>query len=142
MKNGTSLWDSFLKRYTSPVTFIDCAGIDRIFHITGHYSEEINSYSLFAKEILDSHEDGYLFQSHSYASPQDAMNKLTSKIRKELSKKYLDPNNVTHLLHQSVYGRVSSGGIVVDGVFISWTKFVEMMQIHEGWEFKLDFKGL
>lgn len=134
--------DEFLKNTLTPMSFVDCTGIERQFYLKGHYSEEINLYSLFAREILDFDEEGYYFQSYSYSSPQEARSRLVHKIRYELSRKYLDPNNKSHLLNRLARGRVSSGGVVIDGIFISWSEFSAMMQTHEGWEFELDFREM
>lgn len=131
--------DEFLKDISNSMSFTDCTGAERLFYIKGYYAEGINLYSLFAREILDSDEQGYYFQSHSYSSPEEARSKLVRKIRHELSRKYLDPNNKSHFLNQLVRGRVSSGGVVIDGIFISWTEFSTMLQSHEGWEFELNF---
>ncbi|WP_448657289.1 DUF7713 domain-containing protein [Pseudoxanthomonas mexicana] len=129
------LWKNFISSQPSSAKFTDFAGNIRIFNFSGYLT---NGYTVVAKETVDS-DQGYEFSAFSYSSPHEAMSNVVSKIRTSLATRNLDPHNFPHLIAHQCVGRVAHGGVVVDGEFVAWEKFTEMMQSYEGWEFSLDF---
>ncbi len=61
------------------------------------------------------------------------------RIRKLLSVRHLmEQGGRLSLTHDRLRGRVSYGGVVVDGIFLTFEQFAELIQTCEG--FQLDLK--
>jgi hypothetical protein len=108
-----------------------------VFELSGYLTI---GYTIVAKELTEL-DRGYEFSAFSYSSPHEALSMLGEKIRAALATRNLDPNHFPHLLKHRCIGRVASGGIIVDGEFVSWASFTEMVQAYEGWELKINFGG-
>lgn len=132
--------EQFLNRFPEIIELADCTGAIRTFQISVRASEGY-SYYFRGQEIAKS-PHGYAFSAYSETSPIIGYSHLIMKIRKALAQRYLDPRSSDpSMLHNEMRGHVSSGGVVVDGRFIEWERFADLMQTHEGWEFKLFFSS-
>lgn len=129
------LWNEFIWSHHKPIGVTDFSGKVRTFELSGYLTI---GYTIVAKELTEL-DRGYEFSAFSYSSPHEALSKLKEKIRAALATRNLDPNHFPHLLINRCTGRVASGGIVVDGEFVSWESFTEMVQAYEGWEFEINF---
>ncbi|WP_157966880.1 DUF7713 domain-containing protein [Pseudomonas sichuanensis] len=128
-------WEEFIAQHCKPLEIADFTGAVRTFNLSGY---KTICYTITAKES-ENPDGNYEFSSFSYTSPHEAFIKLVEKIRAALATRNLNPNNFPHLLTNKCEGRVANGGVVIDGKFISWARFTEIMQSHEGWEFALRF---
>jgi len=118
-------------------TFIDCEGKKRLFEYSVNEAP-IGGYIVEAKENI---EDGYLFDNYAASNPYEVLGKLRGRIKKELSIRYLQKENENlSFSHDEAKGRISSGGIVIDGCFIPFEKFCEMIQTYEGFLIELNIK--
>jgi hypothetical protein len=129
------LWNEFISSHRKPIEVTDFSGKVRVFKLSGYLTI---GYTIVAKELAE-RDRGYEFSAFSYSSPHEALSKLGEKIRTALATRNLDPNNFPHLLSHKCTGRIASGGIVVDGEFVSWESFTEMVQAYEGWELEINF---
>ena len=128
----------FLGRFPEVHKFIDCAGCERVFRISV-YGNEGSGYGFRAIEVVDA-DEGYEFSAFSGAGPIEAFTEVVDKIRTALARRFLNPkSSKPELLTDEAQGHVSYGGVVIDGRFVSWDELAEMIQEHEGWEFKLEF---
>jgi hypothetical protein len=75
---------------------------------------------LIAVEELEySYDDGYLFESYSESNLTLAYGELKSKMKKGLSTRYLAKSMGKYVLrHDEIAGRITHGGVVIDGIFI------------------------
>lgn len=130
----------FLSRFPETKDFVDCAGNTRVFNFIWIGTDE-DGYHFHATEVTDSLE-GYFFEGYSDTNPINAFSETVMKVRKAMSQKFLDPTSEKpSLLHLEAEGRVSSGGVVIDGRFVSFEDLSELIQTHEGWEFSISFKS-
>ena len=113
--------------------YIDYAGDEKVFHYSTN--ETPFGYVVIAKEDT---KDGYLFEAFSESNPLTALNELRKKIKRGLAIRYIQERDGTlYLGHDEAEGYISSNGIVIDGKFISFQTFVEMLQTYEGSGFSL-----
>ena len=119
-------------------SFLDFEGKERVFDYLVH--DVRVGYSVRAKERK---EDGYEFASFSESSPFNALGELRQKIRKRLSTRYLQKGQ-GHLLlyHDEAKGHISTGGVVIDGKFISFQQLTSMLQVYEGFLFYLKIQDM
>ncbi len=117
----------------NPIEFTDFSGKVRTFEVSGYLTV---CYVIVAKE-LERGIDGYEYSATSYSSPHEAFTKVMDKVRTALTTRNLDPNDFPSLLNHRCAGRVTAGGIVVDGEFVPWESFTDLLQTYEGWEFSL-----
>ena len=118
--------------------FLDFEGNERIFDYL--VNDVGDGFSVMAVERK---EDGFEFQAISVSTPFPALGKLRQKIRKRLSTRYLQAEDGhLHLYHDEAVGQVSSGGVVIDGRFISFDEFSSMIQTYEGFLFELRIRDL
>jgi hypothetical protein len=129
------VWQEFLSKQTSPLKVTDFSGNTRTFALSGLITI---GYTVIAKEVTTS-PHGYEFEATSLSSPYEARNALVQKVRSSLATRHLEPDHFPSLLNHLCVGRVEYGGVVVDGQFITWEQFTNMVQTYEGWEFGLTF---
>jgi hypothetical protein len=80
----------FLNRFPEIHAFVDCTGKERQFQFTVRVTDDYG-YHFRSREMMTSNTDGYEFSSFSEASPIAAFSKLTSKVRKALAQRFLNP---------------------------------------------------
>lgn len=96
-----------------------------------------SGFGVCASEDVEG-DDGYVFRASSPADPFHALGELRARIRKLLSVRHLiERKGRLSLTHDRLRGRVSSGGVVVDGVFLSFDQLAELIQTYEGFQFDL-----
>jgi hypothetical protein len=119
-------------------SFLDFEGKERVFEYQVH--DVVFGYSVRARERKA---DGYEFQAFSESNPYNALGELRQKIRKRLSTRYLQvEHGHRHLYHDEAKGHISSGGVVIDGQFITFKELGIMMQTYEGHLFELKIRDL
>lgn len=115
--------------------FVDFAGRTRTFTVT--LDELPWGYGVHAVEDVKGN-NGYEFSAYSVAAPFDALGQLRAKIRKVLSIRHLVKKGGKWLpTHDRLRGRVAYGGVVVDGIFLTFDKLAELIQTYEGFQFDL-----
>ena len=134
------VWARFLELAPRSLTVFDYEGKKRTFRLGGT-ERDLFGYDLHAIEEKEG--DGrYEFRAFSHASPQEALTRLTEKVRSALATRCLEPSlpdGVPSLLAHAASGRVVSGGVVIDGKVIYWPEFIKMAAAYEGWEFTIQF---
>lgn len=126
--------DSLEKDSPKEETFTDCRGTEREFVIV---AAKVGSKYFVAARERNERRDGYEFATSS-TDPHSALGQLRSKIRKGLSIRYLTFERGRRFpSHDELKGRIGSGGVVVDGEFLPFKEFVDMLQTYEGWQFSL-----
>lgn len=115
--------------------FTDFAGRKRKFTVEQYPVP--SGFGVCASEDVEG-DDGYVFRASSPADPFHALGELRARIRKLLSVRHLiERKGRLSLTHDRLRGRVSSGGVVVDGVFLSFDQLAELIQTYEGFQFDL-----
>ena len=115
--------------------FVDFAGRTRKFTI--RRDELPWGYGVSASEDVEGN-DGYEFRAFSVVDPFHALALLRSKIRKLLSVRHLfEQEGRLSLTHDRMRGRVAYDGVVVDGIFLTFDRFAELLQTYEGFQFDL-----
>lgn len=118
--------------------FLDFAGKKREFEYFVHHND--SGFMVWAKETKDR---GYEFHAFSEVNPVNALGEIRQKIKKRLSTRYLQKEQGKYYLyHNEAKGQISSGGIIVDGVFIPFEQLNEMIQIYEGFHIEIKIKSL
>lgn len=126
--------DGLEKDFPKEETFTDCRGTEREFIIDA--TRVGSKYFVTAREP-NNRPDGYEFATSS-TNPHSALGQLRSKIRKGLSTRYLTfERGKRSPSHDELKGRIGSGGVVVDGEFVPFKEFVDMLQTYESWQFSL-----
>jgi hypothetical protein len=116
-------------------TFVDCCGARREFVID--FIRNDDQRFLRAVEVADM-EGRYEFEAMSETDPHLALGLLRKKIRRELSRRYLQPNSGRlELSHDALEGRIGFGGVIVDGTFVSFADLMELIQTYEGFHLSL-----
>ncbi len=136
----SSVWSNFKKPSPETLEVVDFEGNKRRFKLDGSEREGF-CFSLQATEKSNL-ENGYQFKAYSYSSPHEAMAELVNKVRSKLSIRHLEPATKSEphaLLANRAAGRVASGGVVIDGTFVSWLEFTRLASTYEGWEFTVEF---
>jgi hypothetical protein len=83
-------------------------------------------------------DDGYVFRAFSSVDPFQALGDLRKRIPKLLSVRHLvRRDGRLSLTHDRLRGRISSGGVVVDGIFLTFDELAELLQVYEGFQFDL-----
>ena len=119
-------------------SFLDFEGKERVFDYL--VLDVRVGYSVRAKERK---ENGYEFASFSESSPFNALGELRQKIRKRLSTRHLQKEHgQLHLYHDEAKGHISTGGVVIDGKFISFQQLTSMLQAYEGFLFNLKIQDM
>ena len=115
--------------------FVDFAGRTRKF--TVEQFPVPSGYGVYAIEDVEG-DDGYVFRAFSTVDPFHALGGLRSRIRKLLSVRHLvEKDGDLSLTHDRLRGRIGYGGVVVDGIFLTFDQFAELLQTYEGFQFDL-----
>jgi hypothetical protein len=118
--------------------FVDCCGQTREFVID--LSRDDAPRFLRAVEATDA-EGRYEFAAMSETDPYLALGRLRQTIRRELSTRYLQSERGRLALsHDALKGRIAYGGVVVDGQFVSFSEFAELIQTYEGFQLSLEMR--
>jgi hypothetical protein len=116
-------------------SFVDCCGVPREFVID--FARNNDQRFLRAVEVADT-EGHYEFEAMSETGAQAALGRLRQKIRRGLSRRYLQSNSGRlELSHDALEGRIAFGGIAIDGEFVSFTDLMELIQTYEGFQLSL-----
>ena len=115
-------------------TIPDVSGLNRNF-VLSLEEAPLGGYIVRATELAT--ENGYEFESYSETSPFNALASVREKLNKGLATKYLliEEDRIS-LRFDEFQGRISSGGIVIDGKLIPYSEFCKILQVYEG--FTLD----
>jgi hypothetical protein len=122
--------------------FTDYAGKKRKFVFSYRHLEELGMYSVYAEELINTDGEGYKFSSSKSNIPH-ALGDLRQKIRRRLSTRYLSGIfDQPSFSFDEVIGQIGNGGVVIDGKFLSFEQFCEVLQTYEGFLFELKIKDL
>lgn len=117
-------------------TFVDFAGNIRTFNLE-QYPVPGGGYGVAAIEDVEG-DDGYRFRAFSVVDPFHALGDLRQRIRKLLSIRHLHKRDGRlSFTHDRLRGHVSYGGVVVDGIFLTFEQLAELVQTYEGFQFDL-----
>lgn len=120
--------------------FVDFAGRIRTFKLE-QYPVPGGGYGVAAVEDAAG-DDGYRFRAFSVVDPFHALGDLRQRIRKLLSIRHLfDEHGRLSLTHDRLRGHISYGGVVVDGIFLTFEQLAELIQTYEGFQFDLQIMG-
>jgi hypothetical protein len=115
--------------------FTDFAGRPRKF--TVEQFPVPSGYGVCASEDVEG-DDGYVFRAYSTVDPFHALGDLRRRIRKLLSVRHLlEEDGRLSLTHDRMRGRIAYGGVVVDGIFLTFDQLAELIQTYEGFQFDL-----
>lgn len=115
--------------------FIDFAGRTRKF--TVEQFPVPSGYGVCLAEDVEG-DDGYVFRAYSVVDPFHALGNLRRRIRTLLSVRHLiKQDGGLSLTHDRLRGRVAYGGVVVDGIFLTFDQLGELLQTYEGFQFDL-----
>ncbi|WP_153038313.1 DUF7686 domain-containing protein [Balneola sp. EhC07] len=106
------------------------------------YESPIGGHLLIAKEDKIEHDNGgYQFEAYHESNVGLALGDLRRKIKKHLSVRFLEKiAGKNYPRNDELVGLITSGGIVVDGIYIEFEKFSKMLDSYEGFQFKLIIK--
>jgi hypothetical protein len=125
--------------------FCDCCGQRRWFVIS---MDDVQlGYSLSATEEGAEGDDGYTFREFDANSPFLALGRLRGRIQHALAIRHLEERVPGEFLplHDTLRGRISYSSaedavaFVIDGKLVTLAQFAKIMQMFEGWQFRLDF---
>jgi hypothetical protein len=125
--------------------FCDCCGHRRWFVIS---MDDVQlGYALSAREEGAAGDDGFYFREFDANSPFLALGRLRGRIRRALAIRHLEERAPGEFLplHDTLSGRItySSGegavAFVIDGKSVTLAQFAKMVEMFEGWQFRLDF---
>ena len=115
--------------------FVDFAGRTRKFIIK--LADLPLGYVVSAVEDVEG-DDGYVFKAFSPVDAFQALADLRKKIPRLLSVRHLlKKDERLSLTHDRLRGQISSGGVVVDGIFLSFDQLADLIQTYEGFQFDL-----
>lgn len=131
----SSIPENFSKVFPRRESFIDASGSLRNFKITIKFHDP--GYVISAIEIVSA-SDGYEFDVYTDGNPLFALGDLRGKIKKGLAIRYLhEDRHGIHMSHDAMRGRISSGGIVVDGKKLDYDSFIGILCSHEGFNISI-----
>jgi hypothetical protein len=125
--------------------FCDCCGQRRWFVIS---MDDVQlGYSLSATEEGVEGDDGYIFREFDANSPFLALGRLRGRIQHALAIRHLEERVPGEFLplHDTLRGRISYSSaedavaFVIDGKSVTLAQFAKIVQMFEGWQFRLDF---
>jgi hypothetical protein len=129
--NGSPKKDDF----PSSETLVDFAGRIRRFRV--QQDKLPWGYGVSAIEDVKG-EGGYEFRAFSAVNPFHALGLLRTKMAKLLSVRHLaEQEGKLSLTHDRMRGRVAFGGVVVDGIFVTFEQLADLIQTYEGFQFDL-----
>lgn len=115
--------------------FVDFSGRTRKF--TVRLDELPWGYGVYAVEDVEGN-DGYEFRAFSAVNALHALAFLRKKMAKLLSVRHLlEQDGKLSVTHDRLRGRVAYGGVVVDGIFLTFDRLAELIQTYEGFQFDL-----
>ena len=121
--------------FPSEAKFVDFSGRTRTFRLESMILA--GGYGVHAIEDMED-EGGYQFWAFSQVDAFHALGDLRRRIRKLLAVRHLvEKDGVLTPTHDRLRGRVTYGGVVVDGIFLSFDQFVALIQTYEGSQFDL-----
>ena len=121
--------------FPSSEGFTDFAGRIRKFTLE-QYPVPVG-YGVCASEDVEG-DDGYVFRTFSTVDPFQALGDLRKRIRKLLSVGHLiEHDGRLSLTHDRLRGRIDYGGVVVDGISLTFDQLAELIQTYEGFQFDL-----
>jgi hypothetical protein len=116
--------------------FVDFAGKTRTIKLE-QFPVPGGGYGVAAIEDAAG-DDGYVFRTFSVVDPFHALGDLRKQIRKLLATRHLvKRQGDLSLTHDRMRGHISDGGVVVDGIFLTFEQLAELMQTYEGFQFDL-----
>ncbi|MHB0958287.1 MAG: DUF7713 domain-containing protein [Pirellulaceae bacterium] len=116
--------------------FVDFAGNTRTFNLQ-HYVVPGGGYGVTATEDVAG-DEGYVFRAFSVIDAFHALGDLRKRIPKLLSIRHLvERHGRITLTHDRLRGHISFGGVVVDGIFLTFEQLAELVQTYEGFQFDL-----
>jgi hypothetical protein len=125
--------------------FCDCCGQHRWFVIS---MDEVQlGFAITAQEEEVEGDDGYWFREFDANCPFLALGRLRGRIRHALATRHVEERAPGDFLplHDTLRGRISystkedQAAFVIDGKSLTLAQFVKMVQMFEGWQFRLDF---
>jgi hypothetical protein len=115
--------------------FVDFTGRSRKFTLEQYPVP--SGYGVRAFEDVEG-DDGYEFRAFSTIDPFHALGDLRRRIRKAISVRHLfEEDGRLSLTHDRLRGRIACGGVVVDGIFLTFDQLAELIQTYEGFQFDL-----
>jgi hypothetical protein len=104
-------------------------------------------FAISATEEGTEDHDGYYFREFDPNCPFLALGRLRGRIQRALSTRYLEERAPGDFLplHDTLRGRISYSSeedevaFVIDGKSLKLSQFTKMVQMYEGWQFRLDF---
>ena len=125
--------------------FCDCCGQRRWFVISMDRVQL--GYSISATEEGTENEDGYYFREFDASSPYLALGRLRGRIQRALATRHLEERSPGDFLplHDTLRGRISYSreedgvAFVIDGRSLTLSQFTKIVDMYEGWQFRLDF---
>ncbi len=115
--------------------FVDFEGRKRKFIV--QLFEASGGYGVSAVEDTGG-DDGYEFSAFSPVDAFHALGDLRKRIPKLLSVRHLRKQDGKWFpTHDRLRGRVAYGGVVVDGIFLTFDQLAELVQMYEGFQFDL-----
>jgi len=122
--------------FPAKVEFVDFAGNTRTFNLE-QYPVPGGGYGVAAIEDVEG-DEGYQFRAFSVVDPFHALGDLRQRIRKLLSTRHLiERDGRLSFTHDRLRGHISYGGVVVDGIFLTFEQLAELVQTYEGFQFDL-----
>jgi hypothetical protein len=116
-------------------SFVDCCGKTREFIID--FSRSDDERFLTAVEAIGG-EGRYEFGAMSESDPYLALGRLRQTIRRGLSTRYLQSDGGRLALsHDALKGRITYGGVAVDGQLVGFADLLELLQTYEGFQISL-----
>lgn len=91
---------------------------------------------------------GYQFAAHDANNPYSALGILRGKMNRALSRRYITHRQSGYApLHETIEGWLTSDDrglpvFVVNGIALTYEDFLDMVEMHEGWQFRLRFAEL
>jgi hypothetical protein len=119
----------------------DFAGTRRKFRIDCHFTGE--GYILDARE--EGKKIGYHFSAYSETHPLGSIGDLRSKMRRMLATRHIKfEEERCFPLHDTLRGHIGFDDLrgmvfIIDGIPVSVEDFLSMFDLHEGWQFKVQF---
>jgi hypothetical protein len=115
--------------------FVDFSGQTRKFIIK--LDQLPLGYVVSAVEDAEG-DDGYVFKALSPVDAFQALADLRKRIPRLLSVRHLAKRDGRwSLTHDRLRGRIASGGVVVDGIFLTFDELDKLLQTYEGFQFDL-----
>jgi hypothetical protein len=87
---------------------------------------------------------GYEFSSFSETSPHNALFSLRDKMHRSLAMRHITRRGTRYqMLHDTLRGRITWSqedgvALIVDGIPLDLDDLREILETHEGWQFRLD----